>query len=195
MVTVLVFSCSHMQRFNLSGFFVLMAACGLAEKPVGRLNNPSWKPEPGLLKQCNVVSKLEDADGITSSLLLPNRVLNLIIHLLFILLPSSQYQHLARAWCSRCFVTRGVTLNCCQRSWSHRLNQKIQEWLMFTEWLDLSGSVLLRSSVLRDTEFFFSALREKKKLLQGDNLELPSDSLNTHAFLRPCPTLRQNRRF
>lgn len=121
-------------------FFVLITPCW----PVGRLNKSfleTWtKPAKTACR------------GIETGrwrwnhklALAPNRVLNLIIHLLFILLTSSQYQCLARGWCSRCFVTRGVTLNGCQWSWSHRLNWRILGWLMFTEWLDLSRSVLLK---------------------------------------------------
>ncbi len=160
---------------------VLITACGLLEKPVGRLNQSfqeTWtRPAKTACRgietgRCRWNRKLA---------LAPNRVLNLIIHSLFILLPSSQYQSLARGRCSRCFVTRGVTLNSCQWSWSHRLNQQIQGWLMFTERLDLSRSVLLKRWFIGALQIFFRRLFQKWS--QVDNLGLSSDSLSTQDTL------------
>lgn len=51
--------------------FLLRTASELLESPVRRLTNLSWKCDPGLLKQRTPLSKLENADRITSSLLLP----------------------------------------------------------------------------------------------------------------------------
>lgn len=160
MVTILVFRCSHMQSNNMLCFYT----SGLLEKPVEGLNNLLLETWSNPVKTAHCGLQTGRCRWNHKLALAPNRVLNLIIHLLFILLSGSQYQCLERGRCSRCFVTRGVTLNCCQRSWSHCLHQQIWGWLMFTEWLNLSESMLLKKVVHRG---FFSCFQ---KWSQGDNL-------------------------
>lgn len=161
--------------------FVLITACGLLEKPVGRLNKSFQKTWTMPAKTACRGIETGRRRWNHKLALAPNRVLNLIIHLLFILLASSQYQSLARGRWSRCFVTRGVTLNGCQWSWSHRLNQQIQGWLMFTERLDLSRSVLLKRRFAGALQIFFGGFFQKWS--QGDTLGLTSDSLSTQDIL------------